>query len=238
MKTIALILAAGKGSRMRSELPKPLVRFKNKPMAEHIIESFEEFGVDEIRLIVGHKHELIQEYFGERVKYTLQEIQNGTGHAVMQAQKDISEGLETVFVFVGDSPLITQHTISNLYTHHKESGAACTFLTADFPVKLPWARVVRDADNKLIKCVEEKNATEEEKEIDELLSSHFVFDAQKLFNNLHKIQADKDNGEYYLTDMIDIFLSMNEKVETLKISNYYELLGLNTPEEITWAENF
>ncbi|WP_018343484.1 NTP transferase domain-containing protein [Cytophaga aurantiaca] len=233
---IAIILAAGKGTRMRSHLPKPIVPFKGKPIVSHLIDAFMHAGVNDIYLIVGHGADEVREEVGEEVHYAFQKEQKGTAHAVLQMQSTEAWKDTNVFVFVGDSPLIQASTIKLLEKYHRDSNASCTFLTADFPIDLPYARVLKNEAGQLIGCVEEKNATVDQLEIRELLTSHFIFNGNDLFDNLSEIKADKDNQEYYLTDIIDVFLRKGMLVETLKIDSYKELVGLNTPEDIAWAE--
>ncbi|MBC7485416.1 MAG: NTP transferase domain-containing protein [Cytophagaceae bacterium] len=236
--SIALILAAGKGTRMRSLLPKPLVPFHGQAIVSHLVNSFKEAGTSNIFLIVGHEAELVKHVMGNKVLYIDQPEQRGTAHAVMQAAEIIDWANKNVFVFVGDSPLISADTISWLEEHHKLTQASCTFLTADFPIDLPYARVLKNEAGMLTGCIEEKNASLEQLKIRELLSSHFIFKGEDLFANLHEIKADKDNGEFYLTDIITLLLHKGLRVEALKIDDYQELVGLNTPEDIQWAEQF
>ena len=234
--SIAIILAAGKGTRMRSALPKPIVPFMGKPIVQHLIESFHKAEVKDVYLIVGHGAEEVKEKIGSGVHYIYQAEQGGTAHAVKQVPADIINGSENVFVFVGDSPLITADTIQKLEEHLIKTGASCTFLTAIFPIDLPYARVIRNEQKELIACIEEKNATPEQLKVHELLSSHFIFKGNDLHKYLNEVKPDKGNGELYLTDMIPILLSKHLKVETLQIEDYRELVGLNTPEDIAWAE--
>jgi bifunctional N-acetylglucosamine-1-phosphate-uridyltransferase/glucosamine-1-phosphate-acetyltransferase GlmU-like protein len=234
--SIAIILAAGKGTRMRSDLPKPIVPFKGKPIVQHIIESFRNAGITDINLIIGYGAEQVKEKIGNSVTYYNQTEQQGTAHAVKQVPENILQHADTVFVFVGDSPLITADTIKKLEQHHITRGASCTFLTATFPIDLPYARVIKDEQGKLIACIEEKNASTEQLKIKELLTSHFIFKGEDLAKYLTEIKPDKDNKEFYLTDIIGIMLAKGLKVETLVIDNYKELVGLNTPEDIKWAE--
>lgn len=235
-KSVALILAAGKGTRMQSTLPKPIVPFRGKPIVSYIIDAFTKAGIQDKYLIVGHGAELVKEEIGDEVNYILQPEQKGTAHAVSQLMNPKVWKDKNIFVFVGDSPLITAQTIKKLERHHIKMQAACTFLTAIFPIDLPYARVVKNIDGNVLACVEEKNATQEELAIRELLSSHFIFKGNELFFYLKEIKADKDNQEYYLTDIISIFLKNKLRVEALMIPNYKELVGLNTPEDLTWAE--
>lgn len=235
--SIALILAAGKGTRMRSELPKPLVPVLGAPMVSHIIQAFRLSGIPDIYLVVGHEASLVKKTLGDQVGYIDQASQNGTAHAVLQAQSTIDWKEKNIFVFVGDSPLISVKSIQALEESHNKSGSDCTFLTAQFALKLPYARIVKDSSGKLLRCVEEQDATDAEKEITELLSSHFIFKAESLFKYLPQIQAHPKTGEYYLTDILDLFLTNGLKVEMHSLEDFSELVGLNTPEDVAWAEN-
>jgi UDP-N-acetylglucosamine diphosphorylase/glucosamine-1-phosphate N-acetyltransferase len=234
--SVAIILAAGKGTRMRSHLPKPIVPFHGKPMVAHLVDAFKQLESEEIYLVVGHGAEEVQHAIGDAVSYVHQHEQKGTAHAVQQVYDASTWANKNVFVFVGDSPLITPDTIEKLEQHHVKSNASCTFLTALFPIDLPYARVIKDNHGKLVACVEEKNANAEQLKIRELLSSHFVFKGEHLFTYLRDIKADAQNGEFYLTDIIGILLQSGLKVEALRIDDYRELVGLNTPEDIKWAE--
>jgi bifunctional N-acetylglucosamine-1-phosphate-uridyltransferase/glucosamine-1-phosphate-acetyltransferase GlmU-like protein len=234
--SVAIILAAGKGTRMRSNLPKPIVPFNSKPIVEYIIENFKKAGVSDIGLIIGYGAEEVKKKIGDSVKYFYQTEQKGTAHAVKQVPETNKLRSTNVFVFVGDSPLITAETIKKLENHHIRTNASCTFLTAIFPIDLPYARVIKNEKGELIACIEEKNATQEQLKIRELLTSHFIFKGNDLFQYLKEIEPDKGNGELYLTDIIGILLNKGLKVETLRIDDYKELVGLNTPEDIVWAE--
>jgi bifunctional N-acetylglucosamine-1-phosphate-uridyltransferase/glucosamine-1-phosphate-acetyltransferase GlmU-like protein len=234
--SVAIILAAGKGTRMRSDLPKPIIPFAGKPIVSYIIESFKDAGINDITLIVGHGAEQVKEKIGNEVKYISQNEQKGTAHAVKQVPVTAELLASNVFVFVGDSPLITSETIKKLEAHHTKTGASCTFLTALFPIDLPYARVIKNAGGKLLACVEEKNATDEQLKVRELLTSHFIFKGGDLFRFINEITPDMGNSELYLTDMIAILLKKGLNVEALQIDNYTELVGLNTPEDIAWAE--
>jgi UDP-N-acetylglucosamine diphosphorylase/glucosamine-1-phosphate N-acetyltransferase len=236
MESAAVILAAGKGTRMKSEIPKPIVCLNERPIVEYIIDAFKSAGIQDIVLVVGYKSDLVKDVLGKHYTYVEQKEQKGTAHAIMQVKDKINWHGKNIFIFVGDSPLITKDTIRQLLAYHEKEKSDCTFLTADFKMKLPYARVIKDGNGNLMKCVEEKNANKEELEVRELLSSHFIFKADSLFAHLEEIEPDPDNGEYYLTDIIGIFLKHKLKVKTLKISGYEELVGLNTPEDVAWSE--
>lgn len=233
---IALILAAGKGTRMKTELPKPIIPLANKPIIQYLIDNFKSAGIKQIVIVVGHKSAQVTKALGNDLMYIIQQEQKGTAHAVMQAGNILDWKRKDIFVFVGDSPLITSSTIIELLAYHRVTNADCTFLTADFKIDLPYARVIKDKYGNLIRCVEEKNASAEELLVTELLSSHFLFKGESLFENINEIQPDPDNGEYYLTDLVDILIRKEMKVEPLHIENFEELVGLNTPEDVEWAE--
>lgn len=233
--TALLILAAGKGTRMQSDLPKPLVPMNGMPILGHLLGNSRKSGVAQISVVVGHKAELVREYVGEGIKTPLQEVRDGTAHAVEIAKESV-QGANNLFVFVGDSPLLTAKSIQRLHQHHQTSGAACTFLTAYFEMKLPYARVIRGENNKVVACIEERDATEEQKQICEYLASHFIFSAELLWKFLPQITPHERTGERYLTDMIPLLIEAGEKVEAVSIENWQELVGLNTPEDVAWAE--
>ena len=237
MDRIALILAAGKGTRMKSDLPKPLVPFLGLPIVQYIIDSFVSAGIKEVNLVIGYGADLVREKIGEDVGYVYQLEQKGTAHAVLQAKDTIAWEGKSIIVFVGDAPLISADSIKKLAEVHEENGAACSFLTSFFDLDLPYARVIRDEKGNVAACVEELDAAKEQLEIKELLSSHFIFNSEKLFEYLPTILPHKKNGEFYLTDIIQLFIANNLLVQAVSIENYEELVGLNTPEDVVWAEN-
>lgn len=231
----AIVLAAGKGTRMRSDLPKPLVSVAGKPMIHHLCDSIEQAGMGPIAVVVGHGAEQMRSSLGSEIHTPLQEVQDGTASAVEFGKSSV-ETVSDVFVSVGDSPLIRSETLTELLVHHRQTGAACTFLTAHFERHYPYGRVLRDAEGVVTGCVEERSATEEQKKIQEYITSHYLFDAEALWRHLPEIQAHPDSGERYLTDIIAILIESGQRVETLVIDDWRELVGLNTPEDVEWAE--
>ena len=233
-----LILAAGKGSRMRSELPKPLVELEGKPLLGYLLDAFEGVGLEGASVVIGHQGELVEEYVGERAQCFWQQERLGTAHAVACALGDLETPAQSILVFVGDSPLLRPATIQRLIDHHFTHQDACTFLTATFEEHFPYARVITDASGKLLKCVEERDATEAEQEVQEYLSSHFIFDLGHLRRLLPQVQPHPGTGERYLTDMIDLLLKEGESVSYCMINDYRELVGLNTPEDLALAATY
>ncbi|NQU26754.1 MAG: NTP transferase domain-containing protein [Candidatus Marinimicrobia bacterium] len=231
----AFLLAAGKGTRMGEGTPKPLIKLRGKSIILHLIEAVEQAGIRDIYLIVGHRADEVQAALGNRVKYIRQEDQLGTAQAVETAG-DIIQSYEQALVFVGDSPLLRSETIRRLIEVHQELGAADSFLTADFPIKLPYARVIRDDCRRLAKCVEQRDATPAELGVTELMTSHFLFDSVFLSANLGKIKPHPITGERYLTNLINIGLQAGETVFAEEVADYCQLVGLNTTADLAWAE--
>ena len=236
--TLALILAAGKGSRMHSTLPKPLVQVAGKPMVTYLTAALQKAGIKDISLIVGHKAEQVREALGSDFDYVFQEQQLGTAHAVKMALNAGETEDKDILVFVGDSPLLSSSTIRELIQKHRETEACCTFLSATFEQPYPYARVICDQNGKLIKCVEERDANPDELKVKEYLSSHFIFKAKALKEFIPQIQPHPKTGEYYLTDILHLLLRAGKPVEIAFTNDYQELVGLNTPQDVIWAESF
>lgn len=234
----AIVLAAGKGTRMGTDLPKPLVPLQGKPILNHLLDAFEKAGVNKVVVVVGHEGEMVAKQVHPDVSIAWQYDRLGTAHAVACALPKVSEEALEVFVFVGDSPLISAATIQHLLHHHQSSGAACTFLSATFARHLPYARVVIDEEGNLLRCVEERDTTPEEFPIREYLSSHFIFKTSELTRLIKEVKPHPQTGERYLTDMIDLLMQEGKKVEVCFIGNFQELIGLNTPEDLAWADSY
>jgi bifunctional N-acetylglucosamine-1-phosphate-uridyltransferase/glucosamine-1-phosphate-acetyltransferase GlmU-like protein len=232
--TAAVIMAAGRGTRMRSDLPKPLVPLAEKPLVQHLLEALGEAGVTKQIVVVGHDAPRVRAALGPHVHTALQPVLNGTASAVEAAQAAAGDSSE-VLVTVGDSPLLTARSVRRLLEHHRKTEAACTFLTAHFERHFPYGRVLRDSEGRVIGCVEERNATPEQRRIQEYLSSHYVFQAEALWRVLPRIGAHPDSRERYLTDIIALLIQGGERVEALVIEDWKELVGLNTPEDVAWA---
>ena len=233
-KSAIIILAAGQGKRMRSDLPKPMVPVAGRPIIDHLIDAVRTAGVSTISVVVGHQAERMRAHLAEDILTPLQAVRNGTAHAVDVAKDTVSEADE-VFVFVGDSPLVSQRSIQQLRSVHRSTGAACSFLTADFAQHFPYARIIRDAEGQVSDVIEERDCTPEQAEITEYLTSHFLFDAKALWSVLDRVEAHPVTAERYLTDTIGLLLAEGHRVEAVSIDDWRELVGLNTPEDVAWA---
>ena len=227
-------MAAGKGTRMRSHLPKALVPLQDQPLIHHLLESIGQAGVNQRVVVVGHDAARVRAALGPEIQTVLQPVLNGTAGAVEASQAALPDATE-VIVTVGDSPLLTPGSIQRLLQHHRDTDAACSFLTAKFERHFPYGRVLRGHDGQVIGCVEERSATEEQKKIQEYLSSHYVFRAEALWATLPRIGAHPESRERYLTDIIALLIQSGERVEAVVIEDWRELVGLNTPEDLAWA---
>jgi len=222
-----IILAAGKGTRMKSKLYKVLHPVAGKPMVEHIMDQVEKTDPSEIVTIVGHGAEAIKGHLGDRSQYALQEEQLGTGHAVMQAQ-DILEGKTgTTLVITGDTPLLTAETLVNLFDYHQGKNASATILTAHAEDPTGYGRIIRDHLGIVEKIVEQKDATDEEARVQEINTGTFCFDNEALFSALAKIDTNNAQGEYYLTDIIEIMKKEGKTIAAYQMTDFEEAMGIN-----------
>jgi bifunctional N-acetylglucosamine-1-phosphate-uridyltransferase/glucosamine-1-phosphate-acetyltransferase GlmU-like protein len=239
--TKIIILAAGKGTRMKSSLPKVLTRLHGKHMISHLLESVEKTNIDPKPIIVvGYEKNLVKEELGEKYEYVEQTEQLGTGHAV-SVTRDACGNAKNIIVISGDQPFIKPETIKNLLVKHKASGAKITITTTSVPDFNDWreifymyGRIVRN--NGHIYDKEFKDANEEEKKIKELNVSCYTFDSEWLWNNFKKIDQKSNNQkEFYLTDLWHIASLAGEKIESVNIEPT-EALGANSKEELEILE--
>jgi UDP-N-acetylglucosamine diphosphorylase/glucosamine-1-phosphate N-acetyltransferase len=234
----AVVLAAGKGKRMRSQLPKVLHKIAGKALVAHVLDTLNELGVRNIVVVTGYGADLVKSALRDyQVQYVLQAEQLGTGHATQVTEAEFSDFEGDVLVLAGDVPLLRADTLRDLIDVHRDRGAVATVLTARLPDPSGYGRIVRDRNSKVLKIVEHKDATESEKEIDEINTGTFVFEVGPLFDALHWITNDNNQGEYYLTDVMKIFLDRGQVTAAHCVSDYRETLGVNSPEELAEAES-
>ena len=240
---IAVILAAGKGTRMGdTDRPKVMFEANSKPIVEYLVQSIQSAGVSDIVLVVGYLQEQVRNYFKDRVQYVEQREQKGTGHAVMMA-KDLLKGKsKAVLVSYGDMPLYKTETIKKLIKKfnppaggEKPTIAMVTVDLAD-PDFWAYSRVLRDGSGEIVATVEQKDATEEQRKIKECNPSFYMFDADWLWDNLGRIGTNNVQKEYYLPDLISIAVSQGKKIVSIKAENEDEVLGVNTPEQLQKVE--
>lgn len=223
----AIILAAGKGTRMKSKLYKVLHPVCGKPMVEHIMNRVVETEPDAIVTIVGHGAEMVKQQLGDRSEYALQAEQLGTGHAVVQAEPFLRGKRGTTLVISGDTPLLTTETLNNLFEFHQEQKASATILTAQAEDPTGYGRIVRNQMGVVEKIVEQKDASVEEAMIQEINTGTYCFDNELLFDALTKLDTDNAQGEYYLTDIIEILKAEGKIVAAYQTDDFNESLGVN-----------
>jgi bifunctional UDP-N-acetylglucosamine pyrophosphorylase/glucosamine-1-phosphate N-acetyltransferase len=230
--TAAIILAAGKSTRMRSKLPKPLHPICGLPLTGHVIQACRAAGVERIVVVVGHGAAQVRAGLGDDVEYALQESQRGTGDAVRAALPLLADWPGTILAMVGDVPLLPAETLRRLLEHHRTSGAAATLLTAFLDDPTGYGRVVRDASGRVARIVEERDASAEEKAIKEWNPSIYAFDAGALWSALADIRPENAQGEYYLTDTIGLLAERGAQVEAIPAADARDVLGANTRVEV------
>ncbi|WHH57603.1 bifunctional UDP-N-acetylglucosamine diphosphorylase/glucosamine-1-phosphate N-acetyltransferase GlmU [Petroclostridium sp. X23] len=232
----AIILAAGEGKRMNSKTSKVLHKICGKPLIEWVYDSIQEAGIQDCIMVVGHKADQVKSYMGQKVKFALQEKQLGTGHAVMQAQPMLTGMQGHVIILCGDTPLIKGETIKSALDYHIENDHSATILTTEVDNPTGYGRIIRDVQGNVLKIVEQKDTNQDEQEIKEINSGIYCFKTAHLLNALAKLNNDNSQGEYYLTDTIEIILQNNSKVGAVKIGDPEELQGINNRFQLSEAE--
>ncbi|KGX90084.1 N-acetylglucosamine-1-phosphate uridyltransferase [Pontibacillus halophilus JSM 076056 = DSM 19796] len=232
----AVVLAAGQGTRMKSKLYKVLHPVVGKPMVQHVIDQLQASHLSQIITVVGHGAEQVQEQIGEASSFVIQEEQLGTGHAVQQASSQLEGKEGTTVVACGDTPLLTSETIDSLLSYHEQEASKVTILTAHADNPKGYGRVVRDEDGHVLRIVEEKDATEEEKQIKEINTGTYCFNNVSLFEALKSVSNDNAQGEYYLPDVIEILKQQGEKISAYQTPDFEETLGVNDRVALAQAE--
>ncbi|MHD0316238.1 bifunctional UDP-N-acetylglucosamine diphosphorylase/glucosamine-1-phosphate N-acetyltransferase GlmU [Fusobacterium sp. THCT1E2] len=234
MKLKTLILAAGKGTRMKSELPKVIHEVNGIPMISKIIKVLEILKPEENILILGHKKEEVLKVVGEDADYVVQTEQLGTGHAVLQAKDKLEDYDGDVMVLCGDTPLLREETLEELYKFHRDTDSVTTILTSIYDNPFGYGRIVKE--NGLVKAiVEEKEADAETKKIKEVNAGVYCFKGRELFDALSKITNNNEKGEYYLTDVIGIQVGEGKRVQSFVLNDNIEILGVNSKVELAQA---
>lgn len=233
METV--ILAAGKGTRMKSKLPKVLHKVGGKAMLQHVIDAAKKAGSTREVVIIGNGAELVKEKISD-VEFVLQAEQLGTGHAVLCAKENFANSEGTLMVLCGDTPLFTGKLLKNFVDAHENSKVVATVLTAEMPDATGYGRIIREENGDFKKIVEHKDATDAEKNIHEVNAGIYCFDVKKLFDALTKVKNENSQGEYYLPDVLTILKNSGEKIGAVVAEDYTQTLGINSRVQLAEAE--
>ncbi len=234
---VAIVLAAGKGKRMKSDLPKVMIEVGGRPMIEYVLDSLDRGGIERMIVVVGHRAELVRTALeGRGVEFAIQTEQLGTGHAVMACRELLTGHDGPVLVLAGDQPMTRADSIVTLFEEFERGVAACVLGTTHKEDPAGLGRVVRDRHGEFTAIVEEKDATNEQRRITEVNMSYYVFYWPDLLPVLDELKADNAQGEYYITDAPGMLLTRGKRVRALDVLKPHESLSINTVEELAAVE--
>ena len=230
MSLHVVILAAGKGTRMKSARPKVLHSLAGLPIIEHVLRTADHLRADSTVVVIGHGADELRTALAGRssLKFALQSPQLGTGHAVAQAESALAGKKGTLLLLYGDVPLLQPATLLRLADHHRRTKSSLTVLTMTMADPFGYGRIVRDKKRQITRIVEERDASGEERKIQEVNSGIYCFDLRPLFGSLRQLASDNAQGEYYLTDLVSIYRRKKLRVETLLMESPDELRGVNS----------
>lgn len=235
-KVVSLVLAAGKGTRMKSTLPKVLHAVGGKPMVQHVLQAARTAGADQHIVVVGFGADAVQDTLGSQAEFVIQAEQLGTGHAVMQAESLLSGFHNTVLVLCGDTPLLEGDMLAELVKAHQQQQAAATVLTALMPDPSGYGRVIRNDQGQVMKIVEHKDANPDERKVNEINTGIYCFESGPLFQALREINCSNAQGEYYLTDVIAVLVGQGAVVGAVPAADYQQTMGINSRIQLAEAE--
>ena len=227
----AIVLAAGDGTRMLSRLPKVIHSLYGKPLISHVLDAIRGAGIKKIVVVLGYRSDLVRDHLGQGVTTVIQRKLKGTAHAVAQAIPQLAGFKGNVVVLYGDTPLLTSQTVRGLLEAHHREKAACTLLTAHLQEPIGYGRIVRDQTGGIVRIVEEVDASQAERAIEEINVGAYCFDAQALRTSLKQIKA-APNGEYYLTDTVSFLVKTGATLASAPTRSVGEFLGINTRADL------
>ncbi len=237
-KLVAIILAAGMGTRMNSQIPKVLHSICGTPMIDHVLASLKPLDVSQIYVVTGHLHNMVQKHVGHRARCILQKERLGTAHAVMMVRKHLQGFDGDVLVMCGDAPLIEAESLRSLVQRRRSHHTACAVMTTNLGEPTGYGRVVRNRDNTVRKIVEEKDTNTYEEKINEINTGTYCFDAKALLRALKDVSNDNAQKEYYLTDVVEILNEYGEEVEAQVAEDPTEVIGVNSRRDMAMAERY
>ena len=240
-KLNVVILAAGLGTRMKSRRAKVLHELGGLPLITHVVRSANKLDPETILVVVGHQAEEVEravlDAVGEKASFAVQAKQRGTGDAVESARGLLENSDSLLLLLYGDMPAVRAETLQKLIDHHRETGAKCSILSVEMQNPTGYGRIFRNEDGSFARIVEQRDATPEQRQIREINSGIYCFDAGELFQALRLVQPANDQGEYYLTDVAEIILSRGGKVSVYVHDDSREVAGVNTRAELAEFEN-
>ena len=234
-----VVLAAGKGTRMNSDLPKVLHKLQSKPLIDYVIDESELLNPKEIILVVGFKKESVIKHTQSRInlKYATQIEQLGTGHAVLQTNELLKNRKGHILILYGDVPNIKASTLQPIVNDHISNNRDLTLITAEIDDPTGYGRIIRDKNGNLLKIIEEKDCSDDEKKIKEWNPGIYIFKIPEVFKILDNIKTNNVSKEYYLTDAIGLAQQSNMQIKAIKIENSDEVIGVNTADQLKELED-
>lgn len=236
--TTAVVLAAGMGTRMKSDLPKVLCPVLGRPMIEYVLDALLAAGVERVICVIGYRADDVRQALANRknLEFVLQTERLGTGHAVKMARENLQGVAGPVVIVAGDSPMLQSHSLQKLLASFAKDQPACLLGTLHKENPQGLGRIVRDSGGEFERIVEEKDATDEQRLITEVNMSTYVFAGPELLHALDLLKNENRQGEYYLTDCPAILLNEGKRVAALPVLDPCEALSINTPEELLTVE--
>jgi len=232
----SLILAAGKGVRMKSKLPKVLHQVCGKPMVKHVFDTICQIGIERPIVVIGPGHQAIRGLLSSQAQYVQQQEPLGTGHAVMQAEGLLAGFSGDILILCGDTPLLRAQTLRKFILEHRRRGGVATILSAVMEDPTGYGRIIRAPDGSVQKIVEERDTSISEKDISEVNTGTYCFKGRMLFKALHRVRPDDVTREYYLTDAIGILTGDGHRVEAHVVDDPAEAVGVNSRQDLAVVE--
>ncbi|MEN8258265.1 MAG: sugar phosphate nucleotidyltransferase [Thermodesulfobacteriota bacterium] len=238
MKISCLILAAGKGTRMKSSLPKVLHPVFFQPMVCHVLDSVSALPLAQTIVVVGHQHEMVQGVLHNyNVSFVVQEEQNGTGHAVLVCGEMVASDCDTVLILCGDTPLVRSDTLQQMIDRHQANQNIITIMSTKVDTPTGYGRMVCDDQEQLLEIVEEKDASEDQRSIKEINGGIYLVNREFLFSALAQVDTNNAQGEVYLTDIVKKGNESGTKVSSFLCNDSQEILGVNSRQELAQAHD-